>query len=294
MTPTSAFYRPDSTAASSAPDPLRTGARNGVCAIHQPNLFPRLSTLAKLYAADRWIVLDNVQFARRDYQHRTRLAALDAPDRQQWLTLPVNLPQGRPTLISQALLAEPSRSRRTAEPLIRQYYGRSRHWPVVRTVLDTVLARLADTDSVADIAETSTRVLLDSLGWRGEVLYGSTFPARPGRSARLADLALATGSTHYLCGSGGMRYLDPEPFGAHGIPVLPFRTPVDDGDPLWRLARRVSSLWALSSIGPQALAARMNVGRQARSGPIPGYGKGRGPKTPPETTETPAHGQTRQ
>ncbi len=262
---TSAFYRPDSTAASSAPDPPRTGARGGVCAIHQPNLFPRLSTLAKLYAADRWIVLDNVQFARRDYQHRTRLAALDAPDRQQWLTLPVNLPQGRPTLISQVRLAEPRRSRRTVELLIRQYYGRSRHLPAVRAVLDTVLARLADTDSMADIAETSTRVLLDTLGWRGEVLHSSALPARPGRSARLADLAVATGSTHYLCGTGGLRYLDPEPFDARGIPILPFHTPLSDGDPLWCWARRVSSLWALSVIGPQALATRMSVDRQACS-----------------------------
>lgn len=45
----------------------------------QPNLFPRLTTLAKLFAADTWIILDDVQFTRRDYQHRTRLAALDAP-----------------------------------------------------------------------------------------------------------------------------------------------------------------------------------------------------------------------
>jgi hypothetical protein len=44
------------------------------CAIHQPNFFPRLSTIAKLYTADAWIILDDVQFARRDYQHRCRLA----------------------------------------------------------------------------------------------------------------------------------------------------------------------------------------------------------------------------
>jgi hypothetical protein len=40
-----------------------------LCAIHQPNFLPRLSTLAKLYAAaDSWIILDDVQFTRRDYQ----------------------------------------------------------------------------------------------------------------------------------------------------------------------------------------------------------------------------------
>lgn len=52
-----------------------------VCAIHQPNFFPRLSALAKLAAADVWVVLHDVQFDRRDYQHPTRLAALTAPMR---------------------------------------------------------------------------------------------------------------------------------------------------------------------------------------------------------------------
>ncbi|GAA2769691.1 hypothetical protein GCM10020219_041490 [Nonomuraea dietziae] len=58
----SLFSAPGSTAASSAPEALLAGARR--VAIHQPNLFPRLTTLAKLWAADCWVVLDNVQFAR--------------------------------------------------------------------------------------------------------------------------------------------------------------------------------------------------------------------------------------
>ncbi|WP_406169092.1 WbqC family protein [Streptomyces canus] len=267
MTLTSASCEPDSTVVSSPPD-LPRGSLGGLCAIHQPNLFPRLSTLAKLYAADRWIVLDNVQFARRDYQHRTRLAALDAPDRQQWLTLPTHLPHGRSTLISEARLVEPGRSKRTVDLLVRQYYRRSCHWPAVRAVLDAVLESFASTDRAADIAGTSTRVLLDSLGWRGEVLHSSALPARTGRSQRLADLAAATGSTNYLCGPGGQRYLDHEPFDAHGIPVMTFHTPVDEGDSLWRWARRASSLWALSAIGPQELAARLDADRRARLLPL--------------------------
>ncbi|MCX5265887.1 WbqC family protein [Streptomyces sp. NBC_00199] len=70
MTLTSASWAPASTAASSVPELPGADAPGRLCAIHQPNPFPRLSTLAKLYAADRWIVLDDVQFARRDYQHR--------------------------------------------------------------------------------------------------------------------------------------------------------------------------------------------------------------------------------
>ncbi|WP_406169058.1 WbqC family protein [Streptomyces canus] len=235
-----------------------------MCAIHQPNLFPRLSTLAKLFAADRWIVLDDVQFARRDYQHRTRLAALDDPTRQQWLTLPTHLPNGRPTLVNQALLVEPRRSHRTVSLLVRQYYGRSRYWPAVREVLDMVLDRFENTDRVADLARTSTVALLTALGWSGEVLESSAILTRQGRSERLADLAAATGSTHYLCGNGGLRYLDHQPFAAHGITVVPFHWPMDTGDRLRQWARRVSSLWALSETGSSELATRLAVEREAR------------------------------
>jgi hypothetical protein len=36
-----------------------------LCAIYQPNFFPRLSALAKLYVAGTCVILDDVQFAAR-------------------------------------------------------------------------------------------------------------------------------------------------------------------------------------------------------------------------------------
>jgi len=49
MPPTNLSLPSVSTAGSSDPDLPPPG---GLCAIHQPNLFPRLTTLAKLFAAD--------------------------------------------------------------------------------------------------------------------------------------------------------------------------------------------------------------------------------------------------
>ncbi|SCF82877.1 WbqC-like protein family protein [Streptomyces sp. MnatMP-M27] len=235
-----------------------------MCAIHQPNLFPRLSTLAKLYAADRWIVLDDVQFARRDYQHRARLASLRDPRARQWLSLSTHLPRGRPTLILEARLAEPHRCRRRVAELVRQHNGCSHHWHAVQEVLDPVLERFGTTDHTADITEASSLALLSSLGWRGEVLRSSALPARDGRSQRLADLAAATGSTVCLCGTGGMRYLEVEAFTEHRITVVPFRTPVVA--PVWQFAREVSALWALASIGPSSLAEALRSVASAQQG----------------------------
>jgi len=199
--------------------------------------------------------LDDVQFARRDYQHRARLAALDDPARHQWLTIPTHLPNGRPTLIRDAVIAEPDIARRRTSGMLRQHYGTSPHWPALAQALDPVLNAFT-TGRTAAVTETSTRVLLDLLGWKGQVFSSSRLPSRPGRSERLADLAAATGARAYLCGTGGMTYLDQAPFTAQHIAVTPFRPPTT---PFWTSGRRLSALWALATLGPQTVAAHFQA-----------------------------------
>lgn len=253
--PSSATASP---ADSSTPDLLPPG---GLCAIHQPNLFPRLTTLAKLFAADYWIVLDDVQFTRRDYQHRARLAALTDPDRRQWLTIPTHLPQGRRTDIRDALIADPALARRRTPAMLRQHYRFSPHWPVLAQALEPIQAAF-DTGRIAAVAETSARVLLDLLGWQGQILASSRLAARPGRSQRLADLAASTGARSYLCGTGGMTYLDTELFAAQAITVTPFLTPTAG---IWAIGRQISAVWALMTLGPAALADQLRTVAAAQS-----------------------------
>ncbi|GAA2339056.1 WbqC family protein [Streptomyces cuspidosporus] len=238
--------QPVSTAVSSSLDLPPPG---GLCAIHQPNLFPRLSTLAKLFAADYYIVLDDVQFTRRDYQHRAFLAAL-GDHRRQWLSIPTHLPRGQRTLIKDALIVDLARSRRRTESMLRQYYASSPHWPVFDRVLALVLERFS-TGKTAMVAEASTRILLDLLGWNGRILLSSQMAARHGRSQRLADLAAVTRARSYLCGTGGMTYLDTSLFSACGVTVTPFRTPTAG---VWDSGRQVSAIRALMCLGPQPLA----------------------------------------
>jgi hypothetical protein len=220
------------------------------CAIHQPNLFPRLSTLAKLYTADIWIVLDDVQFNHRDYQHRARLAALDNMRHQQWLSLPVHKPFGRSTRINEVLLLDRDKSARRVMQLIQQHYGRAPHWDELRGPVREVAAAIAVSTRLADATEVSTRLLLGTLGWRGSVVRSSELHARHERSARLADLALAVGADEYLCGTGGAKYLDEAPFREHSIHVRYFN--LSKGDH-WQAGQNVSAVYWVARRGVSAL-----------------------------------------
>ena len=232
------------------------------CAIHQPNLLPRLSTLAKLYVADIWVVLDDVQFARRDYQHRARLATLDNPQQQQWLSVETRLPQGRATLIRDAQLADPQRATRRLGQLPAQYYHTSPHWQLLHAALEPVAHTLTETTSTAAVAEATTRALLNLLGWRGTVVRSSDLLASSNRSERLVDLTSAVGASTYLCGTGGMRYLDSRPFIERRLNVRAFRPPVAAED-VWTGAAKITALWALAAYGPNCVGAAFDNLRTA-------------------------------
>lgn len=183
-----------------------------LCAIHQPNFLPRLSTLAKLYAADIWVILDDVQFTRRDYQHRCYLAAVrHVPLPERWLTLPVRLPNGRTTLIRDARLADSLRTAKRTSGILRHYYKRAPYGADVLNLIPGIESAIAGTDRLADVSEHATITMLRLLSWPGAICRSSDLSARGGRSERLADLTRAVGAATYLCGTGGSRYLDPAP-----------------------------------------------------------------------------------
>ncbi|WP_405068899.1 WbqC family protein [Kribbella sp. NBC_01510] len=224
-----------------------------LCAIHQPNLFPRLSTLAKLFTADIWIALDDVQFARRDYQHRARLGRHDDPNAQQWMSLPVRSPNGRRSLINDIMILERDRSIRRILRMTRQHHGRGRHWSAVEADIGLVAEMISRTESLADVAITSTLSLLELLHWPGTVVRSSDFVVSADRSTRLADLTHAVGATTYLCGTGGANYLRPDLFDERDIGVTYFSVPTATRHEVWAGAQRLSSIAAMASAGVSAV-----------------------------------------
>jgi hypothetical protein len=151
-----------------------------LCAIHQPNFLPRLSTLAKLYAADIWIILDDVQFTRRDYQHRCYLAPVpDARLPGRWLTLPVHLPGGRETLIRDARLAEPALTAKRTSGILRHYHRRAPYRSEILNLIPGIEETITGTGRLADVSEHTTITLLRLLNWPGAICRSSgTLPAK--------------------------------------------------------------------------------------------------------------------
>jgi len=57
-----------------------------IVATHQPNYLPYLGFFDKMQKSDVFVILDDVQFNRRDFQHRNKIRRSNG---WQWLTVPV-------------------------------------------------------------------------------------------------------------------------------------------------------------------------------------------------------------
>ncbi len=189
-----------------------------IAAIHQPNLFPRLKVLQKLALANVWIVLDDVQFAQREYQNRALIVPNHGSGQAHWLTLPVTLPYGRSTRIIDASVDAGACLRRLESDLSHSFLATAEFRRTRHEIMQHLRQNGA---SFIELAIASTMALLRIAGAETRVIRSSSLHLPEcSRSARLALLCQAVGAEAYVSGSGGSSYLELDAFQWGGTELL--------------------------------------------------------------------------
>jgi len=184
-----------------------------ILAAHQPQYLPYLGLFAKLARCDVFVLMDDVQFSRREWQHRNRIRTAEGV---RLLTVPVHA--GVHTRIRDVLPADPgwlARHRR----IVAYEYRASRHldraealWAALRPVRGA---------SLSTICITALRESMRFLGITTPLTLQSELSPRPDGNAdkdlRLLELCRLTGCAAYLSGPGGANYLRPALWRAAGV-----------------------------------------------------------------------------
>lgn len=186
-------------------------------AIHQPNLFPRLKILQKLVAADLWVVLDDVQFSRQDYQHRALIVPTFPSQRAHWLTVPIHLPKGQRTNIREAATTEPDLLRHLENGLIGAYSQST----VVEQILRTIRTDYCSDDCLTSLGVASTAALLAAADFPNlrTVRASDLRDHSESKSEGILQILKLVGATSYLADSGALSYLDSALLSRNGVDV---------------------------------------------------------------------------
>ncbi|MDA8235171.1 MAG: WbqC family protein [Clostridia bacterium] len=193
-----------------------------ILAIHQPNYLPWLGFFDKLKQADLMVILDEVQFPRRDYCNRTMIKTAQGV---QWLTVPVKARAATP--IKDVELAESRTNLAKHWQIIVHNYGKCPYFPQYAAEMAGYFHRYHHR-----LAELNLALLKLVAGWLGigtPIILESSLGRSMGKgSTRNVNICRYLGADIYLSGQGARAYNDEAAFASVGIELRyqEFRHPV--------------------------------------------------------------------
>jgi hypothetical protein len=218
-------------------------------AIVQSSYIPWKGYFDLIRSVDAFILLDNVQFTRRDWRSRNRIKTRHG---LAWLSIPDHTRGLYAQLIQDTITSDPD-------------WGR-RHWQTIRAnyakapYFDHYADRLAalyehPSTRLSEINHAFITAICDMLGITTPITWSSDYETRDTASHRLIDLCRAVGGTEYLSGPSASNYLDVAAFEAAGIAVqfADYSGYPAYSQPHGPFEHAVSVLDLLFCTGPQAL-----------------------------------------
>ena len=203
----------------------------GVLVAEQPHYLPWLDFYEQVARAGTLLILDNVQWLRRGWQRRTRVALphhVPTPEPSepgfQWLTIPLEGAH-RDSLISElAVEAGQPWARKHLQTLVTLYGGRPYFRSQVLPRLEPFYAEAAQARGPGSLLRTlvaSMAVFYEPLGISPNVVLASTLERpHPDKSGRLASYCVQLGADTYYSGTGSTLYLKPALFREVGVRLL--------------------------------------------------------------------------
>lgn len=184
-------------------------------AIVQSSYIPWKGYFDLIRAVDEFILLDDVQFTRRDWRSRNQIKT---PQGLTWLTVPVKskglyLQRIQDTCISDSRWAEKHWAS------LRGSYARAPFFRAGAAVFEPVYAALAAEERLSAVNHRLILAACDLLGVTTPITWSSVYGAPSGKNERLIDLCVKAGATDYLSGPGARGYLDEAQFARAGIAV---------------------------------------------------------------------------
>lgn len=216
-----------------------------VVTIHQPEHIPWLGYFDKMKKADLYVILDNVQFTKNNFQNRNKIYC--PTNEWTWLTAPVKIEGHISSLISEIPLGE-DWNKKYWSKLENSY----RHHPYYSLYIEEIRSIVfSDPKKILTLNLLFIEFFRRHLNIKTPLVRASELKATGKRSELLANICSEVKATAYLSGPSGRDYLDMSFFQNKNIEVI-FHSYKPAPYPSQKFIPYLSTLDLLFNVGPNA------------------------------------------
>jgi hypothetical protein len=193
-----------------------------IVAVHQPQFLPWLGYFDKIDRADVFVLLDNVQFKKNEWQNRNKIKTAQG---WQWLTVPVLYKY--PQLINEVTINNRVNWQHKQKQALVSNYNKAPYCETVTNMLGDIFS--SHWEYISQLNTAVVKTIARALGIDTQIYIASElgeFPQDP--DERLVAIAKHFGAGTYLAGTGGKGYMNLDTYEKSGIEVIfqDFKHPV--------------------------------------------------------------------
>jgi hypothetical protein len=184
--------------------------------IIQSNYIPWKGYFDFIDSVDEFVLLDDVQYTRRDWRNRNLIKTADGA---RWLTISVDVKGKFTQRIDETRIADKAWSQSHLSAL-QHAYGRA---PFFRDEWDWICELYQSVQSEDLLSQVNHRVISEickRLDIRTPIRRSTEFSLMDGKNERLLAIAKQTGATEYLSGPAAGAYLDAAQWRAEGVEIF--------------------------------------------------------------------------
>jgi hypothetical protein len=187
-----------------------------IVSIHQPNYIPYLGFFDKMKQADTFVIYDDAQFNKGEFQHRNRIRIYHG-----WKYLTVTVEGKRIPIrgikIRNELMIKGIMWQEAHLKDIRDNYKDTPYYAPYKDYLEAIYTDKYD--KLIDLNMKIIHFLKDAFEIKTKIIFASELGFTSKSTERLVDITEALGGDVYLSGPAGRDYLDVPLFESRGINV---------------------------------------------------------------------------
>ena len=165
-----------------------------------------------LKSSDLFVLLDDVQFSKNDFQNRNIIRTIDG---SMWLTVPIH--SSSKSMINQINIVKNSNWISKHEKSIEVNYSQTQNYDRLSKSLDTIYSK--NYELLVDLNIALIQLICKELDLKTKLILSSSLGLTKKGSERILEICNILNADTYLSGIGGKNYLKLEDFETKNIKI---------------------------------------------------------------------------
>ena len=176
-----------------------------IVSVHQPNYLPYLGFFDKMIKSDIFVIHDDIQFSKKDFQHRNKIRINDG---WKWLTVPIEKSIVNINMVKIKNDKSPNGSKWSSTHFreMKANYTKTPFFEDYESKFKKIYG--TKYDNLIDLNMDLIKLIMEGFDIDKPIIYASDLNLESHSTQKLVDIVKILDGDTYLSGIGGYSYMD--------------------------------------------------------------------------------------